>query len=121
MLDGAPQHNDRISLARKRTSKQEGISSGLGTATGRYGSRDVETQQLQRNESQSRERCKQDEVERTRITKRHVRKVRSPGREPCGCDSRSENKVKDRQGSIARALDRQGTRAAQSRNVECAA
>lgn len=46
------------------------------------------------------QRCGEDEGERTRFTQRHVPKVRRPVREPCGWDSRSENKVKGRQGSI---------------------
>lgn len=100
MLDSAPQHNDRRSLGRERTSKQEGISSGLGTATGRYGSSFVTLKHSSCRETSHRAEVRQDEVERTRITQRHVRKLRSPAREPCGWDSRSENKVKDRQGSI---------------------
>lgn len=74
MLDSAPQHNDRRSLGRERTSKQEGISSRLGTATGRYGSSFVTLKHSSCRETSHRAEVRQDEVERTRITQRHVRK-----------------------------------------------
>lgn len=93
MLDRAPQHSDGMSPGRKRQhpGKREPPLDPRRPGLWRWNIAAAEKRVTG-------QRCGEDEVERTRFTQRHVRKVRSPVREPCGWDSRSENKGKDRQG-----------------------